>query len=116
MCSDSEDDVKLCSKGKAITHLCSEDRKDSLVPIDGVDSSLLLLNTPFAKNNAEQPITLDDDDWLSSNPASCSYRSPAGSSHRIYPLSSSSLMLYDSSYGKTKQEIDDGEYTAFILG
>ncbi|KAI4963054.1 hypothetical protein ZWY2020_019794 [Hordeum vulgare] len=70
---------------------------------------LLLLNTPFAKNNAQQPITLDDDDWLSSNHASCSYRSPAGSSHRIYPLSSSSLMLYDSSYGKTKQEIDDDD-------
>ncbi|KAM3370491.1 hypothetical protein ACQJBY_018049 [Aegilops geniculata] len=109
LCSDSEDDVKLCSKGKAITHLCSEDRKDNLVPIDGVDSPLLLLNTPFAKNNAEQPITLDDDDWLSSNPASCSYRSPAGSSHRIYPLSSSSLMLYDSPYGKAKQEIDDDD-------
>ncbi|XP_044968034.1 helicase-like transcription factor CHR28 [Hordeum vulgare subsp. vulgare] len=109
LCSDSEDDVKLCSKGKGITHLCSEDRKDNVVPIDGVDSSLLLLNTPFAKNNAQQPITLDDDDWISSNHASCSYRSPAGSSHRIYPLSSSSLMLYDSSYGKTKQEIDDDD-------
>lgn len=94
--SDSEDSTPLCLDGKE--NLGSDD------PSDGAVKSIVLFNTPFGQNNAAQPITLDDDDWLDSTEASTSYRSPgsvchtaqAVSARRIYPLISSSVMLHDS--------------------
>jgi hypothetical protein len=75
-------------------------------------------NTPFGKNNDKKPISLDDDDWLKSAHTSSSYRSPAVSSHRIYPLSSSLVMLHDSPYSdslKILTDNDDGEYSTIFL-
>ena len=121
LCSDGEDDTKSGSSGEDIT-LVGLDRKDHLGsddPSDGVNRSLVLFNAPSGQNNAEQPISLDDDDWLNSTHTSSSYRSPAVSSHRIYPLSSSSVMLHDPSYSsnslKVLTENDDGEYSTTIL-
>uniref|UniRef100_A0ACD5UUY2 Uncharacterized protein n=1 Tax=Avena sativa TaxID=4498 RepID=A0ACD5UUY2_AVESA len=115
LCSDGEDDTKSSSDGEHITHL-GLDRKDSLGsdddPNDGVGRSLVLFNKPFGKNNAEEPISLDDEGWLNGTHASSSYRSPAVSSHRIYPLSSSSRTPRDSSYGnslKILTESDDDD-------
>lgn len=119
LCSDGEDDTKSCSDGEDIPQLCL-DRKENLGsddPNDGVDRSLVLFDKPFGKNDAEQPISLDDDDWLNSTYASSSYRSPAVSSHRIYPISSSSVMLHDSSYGNSLKGLteSDGECSTIIL-
>ncbi|KAM0862152.1 hypothetical protein ACQ4PT_045431 [Festuca glaucescens] len=115
LCSDGEDDAKSCSDGEVIT-LLGLDRKENTGsddPSDGVDRSLVLFNAPFGKNNDKQPISLDDDDdWLKSTHASSSYRSLAVSSHRIYPLSSSSVMLHDSPYSdslKILTENDDDD-------
>lgn len=66
LCSDSEDSIGLCS-----------DREDGLAsddPNDGVDQPLVSFDTTFGQNNAEQPIWLEDDDWLNSTKASPSYR------------------------------------------
>ncbi|KAM0894324.1 hypothetical protein ACQ4PT_024505 [Festuca glaucescens] len=119
LCSDGEDDTKSCSDGEDIT-LLGLVRKENIGsddPSDGVDRSLVLFNTPFGKNNDKQPISLDDDDdWLKSTHASSSYRSPAVSSHRIYPFSSSSVMLHDSPYSdslKILTENDDAQPQSF---
>jgi hypothetical protein len=120
LCSDGEDDTTLCSDAEAIT-LLGLDRKENIGsddPSNGADRSLVLFNTPFGKNNDKQPISLDDDDWLKSAHTSSSYRSPAVSSHRIYPLSSSSVMLHDSPYSdslKILTDNDDGEYSTIFL-
>ncbi|CAM0902558.1 unnamed protein product [Alopecurus aequalis] len=112
LCSDGEDESR--SDGQDITP-SGLDRKDNLGsdgPIDGVDRPLVLFNAPSGKNKGKQPINLDDDDWLTSTHASSSYRSPAVSSHRIYPLSSSSVMIHDSSYSnslKVLTESDDDD-------
>ncbi|XP_051218804.1 helicase-like transcription factor CHR28 isoform X1 [Lolium perenne] len=66
-------------------------------------------NTPFGKNNDKKPISLDDDDWLKSAHTSSSYRSPAVSSHRIYPLSSSLVMLHDSPYSDSLKILTDND-------
>lgn len=114
LCSDGEDDTKSFSDAKDNTPL-GLDRKNSLGsddPSDGADRSLVLFKAPFGQNNAEQPISLDDDDWLNSTHASSSYRSPAVSSRRIYPLSSSLGMRHDSSYSnslKILTESDDDD-------
>ena len=97
------------------------DRKENLGsddPSDGADRSLVLRKAPFGRNYADHPIFLDDEWWLNSTHASPSYRSPAVSSHRIYPGSSSSLMLHDSSYSNSVKVLngsDDGEYSTTIL-
>jgi hypothetical protein len=116
LCSDGEDDTKSSSE-ITLLGLDTKENIGSAGPSDGVERSLVF-NTPFCKNNAEQPISLDDDDWVKSTHASSSFRSPAVSSHRIYPLSSSSVMPHDSSYSnrlKILSENDDGEYSTTIL-
>jgi hypothetical protein len=115
---DSASDMELIDLYITLLRLATNENIGSADPSDGVDRSLVLFNTPFGKNNAEQPISLDDDDWVNSTHASSSYRYPAVSSHRIYPLSSSSVMLHDSPYSNSRKILsgnDDGEYSTIIL-